>query len=113
MTFSSNHFTNEASRLHRTNHLAGENVNFARRTFADVEDSAIVLRIVFHHADRETRADVNRVLRSWHAETAIRAHGLKPREGHRLEIGLVQYARVRLGNWFAGACCGPMICILR
>src|ERR1700676_769690 len=113
MTISRNHFTYETSRLHGTDHLARENVNFAWRALANVEDSAVLFRIVFHHANGETRAYVNSILRCRNAEAAIRAHGCKPREGCRLKIGLVQYPGVGLGNRFAGVCCGPMIRIFR
>src|SRR5271156_268853 len=109
MTFSRNHFANEASCLHGAHDLARENVNFARGAFAYMEDSAVLLRIVLHDADCEPRADVSGVLRCRDAEATIRPHGRKSREGHRRKIGLVQYPGVGLWDLFAVVCCGPMI----
>src|SRR6201988_2549916 len=77
------HFANESSRFQGADHLAGKDMNFAWSAFANVENSAVLLGIIFHHANREPRPNVNCVLRSWDGEATIGAHSGEPSEGNR------------------------------
>ncbi len=88
-------------------------MKLARSAFADVEDSAIVLGVVFNDANREARANVGGIFGGGNGEAAVRAHGFETREWDGLEIRFVQDGGVRLWNRFAGARGGPVIGIFR
>src|SRR5579859_8043494 len=102
-------FANEARGFHRADHLARKNVDFARRAFANMEDSAVLLRVILHDANCEARANVNGILRRGNAEATVGAHGFKPSERHGLKIRFVQDSSVRLWNQFERVGRGPVI----
>src|SRR6266404_9979874 len=88
-------------------------MEFARRAFLYIENSAIRFRTVFDDSYRETRSQINSILGAGHRIAAILPHRLEAREWHRLKLRLVQNTCVRFGNGLVRVRRCPMVCVFR
>src|SRR3989442_10287196 len=90
-----------------------KNMDLVGRAFLHVENAAVVLRIVFDHADGEALAQIPRVFRAGNGVAAVLTHSLKACEGYGTEFRLIQDCGVRRRNRLAGVGGGPVIGVLR
>jgi len=104
-----NLLTNQARGLYGAHHFSGKDVNLARGAILDVKDSAVLLRIVFDDANRETRSEIYGVFGGRNGIRAIPPHGFEPREGNGPELPFVQNSGVGFGHGFVRVGGRPVI----
>src|ERR1035437_5661574 len=77
----------EPSCLHRAHYLAREDNDFSLFLFQDIQRPSILGGIIFHHANREARTQIDRVLGCRYGKRRVLSHGFESAGREGLEIG--------------------------
>src|SRR5690349_24696019 len=108
----SNPLADEPCRFYSAYYFPRKNVNLAGLAILDIEDSTVVVWVIFDHTNGETRSQIHGVFSGRDDEAAVLLHRFEAGERNGTELTFIQEARERIGNGFGRISGSPMIGIL-